>query len=191
MDSTIWEQNIKAGIKRGNENAFRLLYEKFFCGLRILAYKYTGQTDVAEEIVQDAFMKIWETRHETDIKGSLHTYLYTIVRNNSLNYLKHLLIERKYCADRIRQLQKALNYLQLSQEDGSSILIAEEMERSLKDAIASLPPKCREIFLLHRQDGMTYSEIAVELGVSINTVQKQISIALDKLRDKLMVHIRS
>jgi RNA polymerase sigma-70 factor, ECF subfamily len=190
MDSTVWEQNIKAGIRRGNENSFRLLYEKFFPGLCILAHRYTGKLDVAEEIVQDTFMKIWETRYETDIRGGLHSYLYTIVRNNSLNYLKHLLVERKYGADRVKQLQRALNLLQLSQEDGSSILIAEEMQKSLQDALASLPSRCREIFLLHRQQGMKYSEIAMMLGISTNTVQRQISIALEKLRDKLMAHIR-
>jgi RNA polymerase sigma-70 factor, ECF subfamily len=83
-------------------------------------------------------------------------------------------------------LQDALSYLQISQEDGSSILIAAELEKSLEDALGSLPPKCREIFLLHRQEGKKHSEIAEELGISKNTVQRQISIALEKLRTRLL-----
>jgi RNA polymerase sigma-70 factor, ECF subfamily len=181
-----WEKSIKAGIKNGNSNTFRILYEKFYPALCLLARRYIISDDIAEEIVQETFMKIWESRRKLEIKGSLHAYLYTCVRNNSLNYLKHLLVERKYSADRLKQLQVALNYLQISQEDGSSLLIAGEMEKSLNDALESLPPKCREIFLLHRQEGKKHSEIAKELGISQNTVQRQISIALEKLRDKLL-----
>jgi RNA polymerase sigma-70 factor, ECF subfamily len=191
MHNGEWEKSIKAAIKRGDKNAFRHLYEKFYSGLCVLALRYLRQPDIAEEVVQNTFMKIWETRRETVIRGSLYCYLYASVRNNSLNYLKHLLVERKYNADKARQLQQTLNFIQMSQEDGSSILIAREMNNALDDAIKTLPGKCREIFLLHRYDGMKYSEIAEKLDISQNTVQRQISIALEKLRSKLLPYLRS
>lgn len=180
-----WEKNIKSGIKKGDILSFRRLYQRFYSGLCVLSYRYTGQPEIAEEIVQETFMKIWENREKIEIKGSLPSYLFTAVRNRSLNYLKHLMIEKKFSAKKAMALQQTINYLHISQEDGLSILIAEELQKSLDDAIASLPPKCREIFLLSREEDQKYSDIAKKLGISQNTVQKQMSIALEKLRDKL------
>jgi RNA polymerase sigma-70 factor, ECF subfamily len=185
-----WDIHIKTSIKNGDKDAFRLLYEKFYSGLCVLAQRYTGSPDVAEEIVQDAFMRIWESRDERIIRGSLHSYLYASVRNGSLNYLKHRLIERKYSDERQKHLERTINLLLISQENGSSILIAEEMDKTLHAALESLPPKCREIFLLHREKGFSYAEVAGVLGLSKNTVQRQVSIALEKLREKLLPHIR-
>lgn len=190
MHDSKWENNICTAIRRGDKNAFRQLYEKYYAGLVIIASRYTGQQSVAEETVQDTFLKLWENHRQIEIRENLSSYLYASVRNGCLNYLKHLLIERKYSAGRAQQLHKVSHFIHISQEDGSSILIAEEMEKSLRQALAELPPKCREIFILHRQEGMKYSEIAKKLGISQNTVQKQISIALEKLRAKLLQHIR-
>jgi RNA polymerase sigma-70 factor, ECF subfamily len=190
MSDNNWEQRIKTGIKSGDTETFRLLYKRFYPGLCILARRYTGTPETAEEIVQETFMKIWEGRKELHVTGSFHSYLHTAVRNTSINYLKHQVVERKYSAARARQVQQAITYMHISQEDGSSILISGEMEKSLDDALESLPPKCRKIFLLSREEGLKYSEIAIKLDISLNTVQRQISIALEKLRKKLLPHIK-
>jgi RNA polymerase sigma-70 factor, ECF subfamily len=186
MDIKEFENRVKSGIKKGNTEAFEILYNKYYHGLCVLSCRYTGQPEVAEEIVQETFMKIWEGRKEIEIRGSLHFYLHTAVRNNSINHLRHLLVEKKFNSAKSRQLQQTINFLQLTSEDGSSLLISRELEKSLTEAIDSLPPKCREIFLLHRDEELKYSEIAEKLNISQNTVQRQISIALDKLRDKLL-----
>lgn len=185
-----WEDKVKEGIKNGDIRAFGLVYHRFYSPLCILATKYTGTHETAEEIVQETFLKLWEIRKEINIRGSLHSYLSAAVRNSSINHIKHRLVERKYSSEKTMQLRKAVFYLQVSQEDGSSILISEEMENSLRDALRSLPDKCREIFLLHREEGLKYSEIAQKLNITQNTVQRQISIALEKLREKLFPIIR-
>ncbi len=189
MNTGELEQKIKSGIKRGDTDTFKRLYKLYYSGLCILACRYTGKQEIAEEIVQETFMKIWEGRKHIDIRGSLHSYLYTTVRNNSLNYLKHLMVERKFSAQKARELQQAINFMQMSSEDGSSLLVTEEIEKSLHEALESLPPRCREIFLLHRNHEMKYSEIAQKLNISKNTVQRQISIALEKLRKILLPKI--
>jgi RNA polymerase sigma-70 factor, ECF subfamily len=186
MNTGELEQKIKSGIKRGDTDTFKLLYKLYYPGLCVLACRYTGKPEIAEEIVQETFMKIWEGRKQIEIKGGLHSYLFATVRNSSLNYLKHQMVERKFSAKKARELQQAINFMQVSAEDGSSLLISEEMEKNLQEALDSLPPKCREIFLLHRNDEMKYSEIAEKLNISKNTVQRQISIALEKLRKKLL-----
>ena len=184
------EQRIKSGIKRGDTEAFGLLYKRYYSGLCVLACRYTTKPEIAEEIVQEVFLKIWEDRKVIDIRENLHSYLYTAVRNSSLNYLKHLLVESKFSAERARQFQQAINYLQISSEDGASIMISHEMQNNLQKALDSLPPKCREIFLMHREEDLKYSEIAGKLNISKNTVQRQISIALEKLRKILLPHFK-
>ena len=185
MDNKEWEQKIKIGIKRGDSDSFRLLYKRFYSGLCQFACRYTS-SEIAEDIVHDIFLKLWKDRKEIDIQGSIHSYLYTAVRNGSLNYLKHLVVERKFNAKTAIQLQRAINYLHISQEDGSSLLIAEELENSFREELESLPPKCREIFLLSREDRLKHSEIAKKLGISQITVQRQISIAIKRLLDRLL-----
>lgn len=185
------ETRIRKGIVNGDTESFRVLYEKYYSGLCILACRYTGKKEIAEEIVQETFLKIWEGRKKIEITGSFHAYLYTSVRNGCVNYLKHLMLERKFSEDKSKALQQTVNYLQISQEDGSSMLVAEELEKILDEALDSLPPKCREIFLLSRKENLRYSEIAKKLGLTRNTVQRQMSIALGKLRNKLLPHINS
>ncbi len=184
-----WEQTVKSGIKKGDSHSFQLLYKRFYPGLCQIAYRYTGRSDIAEEIVQDTFLNIWKDREVIDIQGKLYSYLFSAVRNGSLNYIKHLIIERKFSAKTAVQFQKTALYIQLSQDDGSSLLIAEELEISLHKEIECLPPKCREIFLLSRKMGLKHSEIAEKLHVSEYTVQKQISIAIKKLCEKLLPKI--
>lgn len=181
--------DIKSGLRRGDHNSYRILYEKYYTGLCQLAFNYTGRTDIAEDIVQETILNIWKNRKELKIRGELHSYLYAAVRNGSINYLKHLMIERRYNDKAASQLRKSMFYMTISQEDGSSILIAEEIEKNLEDAINSLPLKCREIFLLNRKTGLKHMEIAQKLGISKNTVQKQISIAIKKLTNKLLPEI--
>jgi RNA polymerase sigma-70 factor, ECF subfamily len=155
------------------------------------AHRFTGRPDIAEDIVQETFLNIWKGRSGKDIHGSLHSYLFAAVRNGAMNYLKRLIIERKYTAITARQIQTAVNYLQITREDGSSLLIAEEMEKSMENALDKLAPRCREIFVLSRKEGMKHSEIADRLKISQNTVHRQISIAIDKLYVKLAHLLKS
>jgi RNA polymerase sigma-70 factor, ECF subfamily len=170
-------------------DAFKKAYERLYAPLCIMAARYTESAEVAEEIVQDIFLKLSVNHKEIHIDGSIVKYLSAAVRKDSINYLKHKLVERKYNLARTAQLQRAVLYLQLSNDYGSSILIAKELEDKFKDAVTLLPEKCREIFLLHRQEGLSYAQIALKLSLSKNTVQRQMSIAISKLKEKLAHHI--
>jgi RNA polymerase sigma-70 factor, ECF subfamily len=190
MDNQEFDKVIKSGIKRGDRKCYRLLYQRFYSGLCQFAFQYTGRIDVAEEIVQDIFMKLWEGQEKYNIEGTVQSYLYGSVRNGSLNYLNRLILERKYSNETAAHIHRTIAYLQISQEDGSSILIEKEFEASFGEALDTLPKRCREIFLLNRKEGLSHSEIAFKLGLSKNTIQRQMSIAIEKLYKKLLPKIK-
>jgi RNA polymerase sigma-70 factor, ECF subfamily len=164
---------------------FDWLYKKYYIPLCTYAFRITKSKDIAEEIVQDTFLKIWENKEFLGSVNSLPAYLYRAVRNNCLNHLKHLIIVHKYEDSYSQMLADAEDYMEVTQENGQSILISKEFEVQVYDAIEKLPEQCRQIFKLSRFEGLKNNEIAEKKGVTINTVQKQISIALEKLREIL------
>lgn len=184
-----FDRRMKSGIKRGDKRIFRILYQRFYPGLCQFACQYTGRKEVAEEIVQDIFMNLWEGRKRYNIEGSIQCYLYGSVRNRSINYLNHLVLERKFHSETAAHIHRTIDYMQVSQEDGSSILINKEFEISLAEALETLPEKCRKIFLLNRKSGLSHSAIADKLGLSKNTIQRQMSIAIEKLCSQLLPKI--
>lgn len=137
--------------------------------------KYNFDIHLAEDIVNVAFAKLWEVRLSMDPGGSPIAYLYKIVNNQCLNTIKHLQVQQRYS---------------LSQLDTPSFTPPNSpdlklLRAAIDAAIASLPGQMRQIFVLHRQDGLTYSEIATRLSISIKTVETQMSRALVKLRKKI------
>jgi RNA polymerase sigma-70 factor (ECF subfamily) len=142
------------------------------------AREYVPVEEDAENIVQDIFVMLWEKREVLEIKVSLAPWLFTLVKNRCLDFLRHETagkeFAKEYEAKRIALEQ--LDYAFSSDE---------ELEEILATAINSLPERCRKIFIKSRVEGKKYKEIAAELEISINTVENQMSIALKKLRISL------
>jgi RNA polymerase sigma-70 factor, ECF subfamily len=183
------ENDLRLSLKNGNPAAFRFLFEEYYAGLCIYVVKYTRDKASAEEIVHNTFVKLWEKREQIEITETVIGYLFRAVQNNALNYLKHLQVNNKFNQVYTVYLKEALEYFTISQETGQSILLAKELESKIFDAIETLPEQCRDIFKLSRMKGYKNAEIAEIKKVTINTVQKQISIALEKLRLSLKQYI--
>jgi len=181
----ISEKDIIQKLKNGDELIFQFIFKKYYTGLYYYAKKYLGDKHHAEEIVQNTFLKLWEKRETFTISKSLSSYLYTTVYNNCLNFLKHQQVKEKYKEYYTQKIRNAEEYYSISQESGQSVYIAKEIENEIDKAIQELPGRCRKIFELSRFEGLKNHEIAEKLDISINTVQKQISIALCKLRSAL------
>jgi RNA polymerase sigma-70 factor (family 1) len=176
-------------LNKGELTAFKELYLQYYVPLCVYAKQYTKIKEIAEEIVQDVFLNIWEHKGQLIINVSFKAYLFTAIRNQCLNHLKHLQVVQGYNEYYTQLLKDAQDYYILSQETGDSILIANELEKSLIEAIDSLPDSCRKIFLMSRFEGLKHQDIADNLGVTLHTVHKQISIALDKLRIALKIYL--
>lgn len=167
------EHPIRGLSPKAFEELFRRHYEELF----FYTCRYLWRREDAEEVVQDVFVHLWEKRREIQISSSVKAYLYAAVRNRAINHLKS-----RWAREVPLPLEAAAQLADKTaeQESGQQPLMS-----LLQQGIASLPEQCRIIFQLSRQAGLTYDEIAEELGISKETVKSQVKIALRKLRDFL------
>jgi len=176
------EEQLVDSINKGELEAFHRLYLEFYPSLCIYAKNFTRNKEIAEEVVQDVFISLWEHKGHLNIESSFKSFLFVSVRNGCLNHLKHLQVINKFNLYYTHLMQDAQELYNVSQETGDSILIANELEKKLLEEIDLLPEQCRRIFTMSRFDCLRHQEIADKLGVTINTVHRQTSIALEKLR---------
>jgi len=172
-------------INRGDLDVFHYLYRVYYIPLCVYARNFTRSKELAEEIVQDVFIGLWEKQGFLNIKSSLNSYLFVSVRNACLNHLKHLLVVNKFNEYYTQKLKEAQDFYSITQETGDSLIIAQELEDKINKEIELLPEHCRQIFLMSRVDCLKHKDIADKLGVSINTVHRQTSIALERIRKSL------
>ncbi|MFC3199979.1 RNA polymerase sigma-70 factor [Parapedobacter deserti] len=161
-----------------NDEAAIHFEETFKSNVKALhAYAYTilREDGAAEEIVQNVFLKLWENRKRMAIHTSLKAYLYKSVYHESLNYLKHLQVRRKYMEEAMANLRQ-----QVPDEAPD-----EELQRQLGEALSQLPEKCRTVFQMSRFEDFKYQEIADKLGISLKTVEAHMGKALKLLRLRL------
>lgn len=160
------------------QNSFDRIYVMYYSRMLRFAKEYVVFEEDAENVVQDVFLLLWEKREVLDIRVSLVSYLFSLVKNRSLDYLRHKVVAEEYKQELSFKLMslEQLNYTFSSEE---------EIEKVIANAIDKLPERCREIFLKSRIEGMKYREIAEELNISANTVENHIAIALKKLRVEL------
>lgn len=167
--------------------SFSELYLTYYPKLVRFAKEFVILEEDAENITQDVFTDLWEKRDNLDHVENMNAYLFKLVRNRCLDYLKHKIFEQRYVENMQAHFTIELNLkLQsLDRFDVSDISVGNETEILVRAAIDSLPKRCRDIFLLSRVEGLKYREISERLGISINTVECQMGIALKKLRVKL------
>jgi RNA polymerase sigma-70 factor, ECF subfamily len=162
---------LRAYLTDRNLQLFETLFREMFKPLSGFAMKYVRDWDEAKDLVHEVFVTTW-TKFET-LPSDTHykSYLYTAVRNRCLNF--------------IRDQKKFVDLEQLPDERGAennTQLEAAELEKEIELGILSLPEKCRIIFEMNRRDGLKYSQIAEKLGISLKTVEAQMSKALNMLR---------
>jgi RNA polymerase sigma-70 factor (ECF subfamily) len=167
-----------ADLKSGDAKAFEVLFKQWYEPLCRYAYSLLQDQDEAEDIAQKIFCKLWDQHEKIEIHTSIKSYLYRMVHNECLNRIKQLQIQSEHKETIANNSAIADNYTE-------ETLFHKELSRRIEVAIAALPDRCREVFLLSRMQHLSYVKIAETLQISPNTVETQIVKALKVLRMKL------
>lgn len=162
------------------EKQFESVFREYFVRLCCFADRYTNNSEESKEVVQDVFLKVWNKRDLLPLDDDLKFYLFRSVKNACLNLLQHKRV--------VDEFQSVLYLLYAANEKDNTVvqsLEVAELQDEINTAIAGLPAECRRIFLLSRESGLKYAEIAQELNISVKTVETQMSRALSRLRSSL------
>jgi len=153
-------------------------FKEHFQGLHRYSYAILKDELMAEEMVQNVFYKLWKNKDSIEITGSMASYLYRSVYNESINYMKHLKVKAAYQVHAARTMENINN--------AAEKLKLKDLEARLDQALKDLPEQCRTIFQMSRFEELRYVEIAGKLGISVKTVENQMGKALKLLRMKLV-----
>jgi RNA polymerase sigma-70 factor, ECF subfamily len=166
-------------IVQGDEQAFERVFTEWFGRLHAYAFSVLRDDALAEEVVQSVFCRIWEKRGGLQVHTSLKAYLYGAVYHECVNWLRQ---EKNSKAHRSHVLRSSS---QTAAETAADKTELGQLEKRLQQALDELPDQCRAIFQLSRFGELKYREIADQLGLSVKTVETQMSKALKLLRHKL------
>jgi RNA polymerase sigma-70 factor (ECF subfamily) len=171
---------LQSQVAIGDTRAFRQIFDALFSNLTKFSFSFVHSKEAATEIVDELFVQLWIKRADIMKINDLRVYLYTATKNASLNYIskKAKQIEVEPYENLIVQMTDLVSPEQL--------MITKEMLQKIKEAVDSLPPRCKLIFKFVREDGLSYSEVAEILGLSIKTIDAQMVIAVSRIRGKLM-----
>jgi RNA polymerase sigma-70 factor (ECF subfamily) len=170
-----------AALRSGDEAAFDEIFRAFYARLVRMSEGMLGERAPAEEIAQDVMLELWRRREALVVETSLQAYLFRATRNRTLNYLRHEKVVNRGSVFAAREMS--------AQPVGDDELRDREIDAALKNAMASLPPRCRAVFELSRVQGLKYAEIATALDISIKTVEAQMGKALRIIRERMAEYL--
>ena len=180
MDNNI-DNILFVKICNGNSDAFDSLFRKYYSVLCRFSLIYLKNSSDAEEVVQAMFVKLWESKKKIKITGSVKSYLFSSVKNTTLNFLKKGKVKREHeinfgLENKVNDTEKeSLNKI--------------KFKHIYNKGVEELPDKCRYFYLLSRNEGLTYGEIAETENVSKKTVENQMGIALKRLREYMLPYL--
>lgn len=169
--------------KELDQDSFSDFFDFYYTRLFLFAVTIIKSELIAEEVVMDVFMKLWEQKLSLDKIQNIETYLFIAVRNTCLNAVKK---ERKFHFDMLEDAHIQLADYKSSAETS---IIENEMFQFLNQAINDLPAKCKIIFKLIREDGLSRNEVSQILDISVKTVDNQVAIAVKKIAEKLNIDL--
>jgi RNA polymerase sigma-70 factor (ECF subfamily) len=174
--TTVQLRELQIKVAKGDESAFTQLYLHFGKKLILFGISLVRSKEIAEELVEDVFVKLWANRQTITSIENITVYLYVAVKNKALNKLSQKANE--LIAAPFDYLDTTLNEFAADPYD---LMITSEMMDRMHQVIETLPPRCKMIFKLIREDGLRYKEVAEILNISVNTIDAQMAIAVKKI----------
>lgn len=170
-------------MKRAADHSTSSNHELLFCGLfrqhehrlHTLAFRLTKSDQVAKDIIQEVFLKLWEHREHIDAIVDLEAWLYRLTENKVIDYLRKVAAD-----DRLRKV--ICNRIQQITDEAEQYIAAKEYNEIIRQAVSQLPPQRKLIYQLNKDEGMSYEQIANELQISRHTVKNQLFSAVQSVR---------
>lgn len=169
-------------LQNEGRSAFTLIFKKYYNDLVRYAFSLIQDVSQSEEIAQDVFVKLWENREKTFVRNSLKSYLLSAVHNKSVDFMRHHEVAGRYSA---LALAEALD----SQNNIEAYVLHSDLRKHYVKALDRLPRVYSQVFIMNRNETLTYAEIAEKLGVSVRTVEVRMGKALSLLREELKEYL--
>lgn len=169
-------------IRDDHVDSFELLYHRYMRKLYYFSFNYLKIKEEAEEIVQTVFINLWEHRKSLDDSLSIKSYLYKSTTNPVYNQLKRNALRNKWVEQKLLKPEPASN-------ETFEQIYYHDLEQTIDQIIAKLPPQQRKIYILNRIEGLSYEEISKQLDLSVRTVENQMYRALKVIKEKLATDI--
>lgn len=176
------EQQLLARLKTGDELAWKQVFDEHWISMCYLAMQYLTDEFQARTAAQDVMSHLWEIRDSLDVNKSLRGYLLQATRYRCLNMLGSLPERKK---DEMLEIDRILEAEMTDTRNPLNLLLEKELEDRVTAAVHDLPPQARNVFRKSRYEGLTYEQIARQLGISINTVRYHMKVALNLLKESL------
>ena len=172
------EKELLKHLSHNNKKAFDEIYNRYYQKLRSYVLKFVKIPQYAEDIVQDAFLKVWEIRESIDPEKYFSGYLFTITKNLILKFFK-------LAANNTDVLDEIVISTTPQKFAEENILEWKELGSEIQKAIQMLPPKRKEVFLLCKEEQMSYDDVSAKLGISRNTIKEHMVMAMKFIKDYL------
>ncbi len=169
-------------VAEGDENAFRFLFESYSDRVFGVALAYTRVPQMAEEVVQDIFLKLWTRRSELPSISKLESYIFIIARNHILNLLRNIAREKAMLQEHRHQWED------VHAAAAETVYMHKQSQQVFEEALLRLPPQQRTVFMLHRKHGLRLHEVADRLSLSRNTVRNHLARAMASIREYAKLH---
>jgi RNA polymerase sigma-70 factor, ECF subfamily len=166
---------------------FEKLFDDYYTMLCVIACDIVKNKQVAEELVDEVFVNLWFKRDSIQVYKSIRAYLIKSVQNRCFNWLEQSKHERLICTNEYEI--SIFDSIKWSDDYPLGNLLEKELQNVIQKSVEALPAQCKTIFLLNRDQELTYQEISIQLNISVNTVKTQMKIALSKLRDALQDYL--
>ena len=176
-------KHLIAGLRRGKEEAFAYVFRMYYSPLLNYAGRILKDTELANDVVQECFCKLYERRKELKEELEVRPYLYKSVYNSCMDAIKHQKVRDNYIN------QELLDFYfskVVETPEAEQALLDEDLKGAIQDAINKLPERCREIFVLSKVDGLSNKQIAEQLNIAETTVKTQVQRAYRILRERLV-----
>ena len=175
------EKVLISKLVQGHEQSFREIYDFYVRKVYRFVFSYVKERSEAEDITQNVFMKIWERRQLLDAEKSFAGFIFTVSHRAVMDYF------RRHAATCRLDMQQTGDVNIPSSASPADLVYSRQLESLYEKALQTLPAKRKEIFLLSRHNGLTNKQIAEQLGISVKTVENQMTAALSTLKTSLLV----